>query len=58
MDKEDLSFIIPQKEIRIRKSWGSVNPETKVKHSEKVYKRKREQNNLRKQIDEALYEDE
>lgn len=54
MDSEDLSFIIPQKEIRIRKSWGDVKPETKIHKSKK---KKREQNNIKRQIEEALYGD-
>lgn len=55
---DDLSFIIPMKEVRkkVRKDWNGVDPRTKVKESSKVSKPKREKNNLRKQIEEALDE--
>lgn len=52
METEDFSFIIPQKEIRIRKSWGDVKPETKIHKSKK---KKREQNNIKREIEEAIY---
>lgn len=55
MDYDELSFTIKQKDIKHRKSWGDVKPETKI---HKTKKDKRVKNNLKRQIDEALYGEE
>lgn len=53
-DKDELSFIVTQKEIKIRKSWGNIDPVTKIKPHKKKHNQKREKNNIRKMIDEAF----
>lgn len=51
---EDDSIVIRRRDIKHRRSWGNVNPGTKV---EPAKKRKREKDNLRRFINEELEED-
>lgn len=48
---EDDSIVIRRRDIKIRRSWGNIKPETKV---EPTKKRKREKDNLRRYIQEEL----
>ncbi len=40
------------KPIKIRRSWGVLNPVTKIKQSDKSYKRNREKRTVKKIIKE------
>jgi len=38
---------LPKKEVKVRRSWGNLNPVTKVVESEKKYKRSKEKKEFR-----------
>ena len=37
--------------VAVRRSWGSLSPVTKVLNSKKKYKRSKEKENLRRELD-------
>lgn len=42
--------------IKIRRSWGNINPGTKIKESDKAYNRKKHDKFMKKVIKEGLDE--
>lgn len=42
---------LPKKEVKTRKSWGNLNPVTKVVESEKKYDRSKEKKKFRKDFE-------
>ena len=54
MSEKDMN--ITRKDIKYRRSWGSVTPIEKAEKSQKVYDRKKEKNKVKKHIKEFLDE--
>jgi len=44
---------LPKKEVKIRKTWGNLNPITKVIATEKKYNRNKEKRSFRKETHEC-----
>ncbi len=42
---------LPKKEVKVRKTWGIMNPTTKVVESEKKYNRTKEKRNVRRDFE-------
>lgn len=45
---------IVKKEVKSRRSWGTLNPVTRIVQSEKKYKRGKEKKNVRREIFECM----
>jgi hypothetical protein len=53
MSMKDKMKLPKKKALKVRKTWGELNPTTKVEESEKKYNRNKEKRNVRREYFEC-----